>query len=365
MSTRILALATNPIEGASTRYRILAYTPFLEKEHFLVDFHPFFPSDALSTVYGRGKVLAKMYHLLRGFWQRSKLLQPGKYDLIVIHREIFPLALPVFSRRLKKLGARIIYDYDDAMFLPQRQHRWVLGKLERPDSVKRIMAVSDAVIAGNSFLADYAQRYNKRVVVIPTLVDVGQFKPANHVGLDNGCTIGWIGSHTTAQYLDQLGNVFIRLARSHRFQVKIVGAGQRISFGPITVQHRPWELAREAEEFRSCDIGVYPLWTDEWARGKCGFKALQFMASGVPVVASSVGANLEIIQDGVNGFLAATEEEWISKLARLIENPVLRREIGLAGRRTVEERYSLDLAVPKLLEVIRIVLGDRSRGISS
>jgi glycosyltransferase involved in cell wall biosynthesis len=144
------------------------------------------------------------------------------------------------------------------------------------------------------------------------------------------------------------------------FAVKIVGANARFSPNGIKVIHRPWRLAEEMAEFASCDIGVYPLWNDEWAKGKCSFKAIQFMATGVPVVASAVGVNTEIIQDGVNGFLATSEAEWCDKLAWLIEDPSLRRRIGAAGRETVEREFSLLVNAPKLLEALRATALDRT-----
>ena len=167
--------------------------------------------------------------------------------------------------------------------------------------------------------------------------------------------LGWIGSPTTAEYLDPLAGVFRRVAERHPFILRISGAGAPVVMPGVTVENERWSLEREIDLFRTCDIGVYPLKDDEWSRGKCGFKAIEFMACGVPVVASAVGVNREIIEDGVNGFLASTDEEWAGKLQRLISDPGLRRRLALAGRRTIEERYSLHVNAPKLAAVLRQV----------
>ena len=352
---KILALTTNPIEGASTRYRILAYIPFLEKQGFTVDFHSFFPSKSLATVYSPGKILRKLYYVIQGFQERSSRLKPHHYDLVLVHRELFPLGLKVFLRRLYKIGVPVVYDYDDAMFLPQRQSRGILGKLENPNSVKEIMAMSNMVVAGNNYLAAYARQYNRNVRVFATTVDTERYRPRNHLNQSDHCTIGWIGSHTTVKYLNSLRSIFEILAKIHSFELKVVGADFSLSVNGFQVRQQGWSLEREIGDFQSCDIGVYPLWDDDWSKGKCGFKAIQFMAVGVPVVASDVGVNKEIIRDGVNGFLATSEREWCDKLLLLIKDPELRRKIGLAGRKTVEERFSLDVNAPKLVRAFQDV----------
>jgi len=352
---RILALTTNPIEGASTRYRVLAYIPYLERQGCTIDLHPFFPSKSLAAVYSQGNLLGKLYYVIEGFQKRLSRLRCHRYDLVIIHRELFPLGMNVFLRRLCKIKARIVYDYDDAMFLPQRQGRWLLGKLENTNSVKEIMTLSNLVIAGNDFLGAYARRYNRNVKVLPTTVDTERFRPRDPSLQTDHCTIGWIGSHTTVKYLYSLRGIFERLARTHSFELKVVGASFSSSVNGLHVRQQGWSLEREICDFQSCDIGVYPLWDDEWSKGKCGFKAIQFMAVGVPVIASEVGVNREIIRDGVNGFLAASEQEWCDKLALLLKDPMLRRKLGSAGRKTVEERYSLDMNAPKLHHALQAV----------
>jgi glycosyltransferase involved in cell wall biosynthesis len=353
---KILALATHPIEVASTRHRVLAYLPMLEARGHQVEFQAFFPSAALPTIYGPGRQLQKLYWVLRGALDRSIGLRSRRWDLVFIHREIFPLGRTFFLSQLTRRNVRIVYDYDDALFLPQRADRGLLGRLERPSGTRELIAASDIVIAGNSYLAEYAHRYNPQVLVIPTSIDTAEFPVESGNGYPERCVIGWIGSHSTEKYIHSLGPVLQTVARAVPFTVKIVGANRQLTGDGLRVTHLPWRLDREREDYRTCDIGVYPLWADEWARGKCGWKALQFMAAGVPVVASAIGANKEIIQDGVNGLLATSEGEWCEKLRWLIEDPQLRRKIGAAGRETVEKHYSLAVNGPKLVDALQAAL---------
>jgi glycosyltransferase involved in cell wall biosynthesis len=165
--------------------------------------------------------------------------------------------------------------------------------------------------------------------------------------------VGWIGTPTTATYLTALSPALGRIARQHPFQMRVSGSGTPLEFPGVVTADERWSLEREVELFNTCDVGVYPLADDEWAKGKCGFKAIQFMACGVPVVAAAVGVNTQIIEDGVNGFLASSEDEWEAKVSRLLVDPDLRARIGVAGRKTIEERYSLAVQAPRLVSMVR------------
>jgi glycosyltransferase involved in cell wall biosynthesis len=170
--------------------------------------------------------------------------------------------------------------------------------------------------------------------------------------------VGWIGSPTTASYIRSLAPVLQRAGERHRFVLRVSGAGEPLEVPGVVTEQPPWALDREVELFNTCDIGVYPLPDDEWTRGKCGFKAIQFMACAVPVVASPVGVNREIIEDGVSGFLAESPAAWKEKLAALLTRPDLREALGRCGRAVVEERYSLAVNGPSLVRVFeRVIAG--------
>jgi len=198
------------------------------------------------------------------------------------------------------------------------------------------------------------------VTVIPTCVDTTKFAPSpdalsNNGSQSPGLVVGWIGSPTTASYVRGLANVFRRVREQHPFVLRVSGAGEPLELPGLATEQPPWTLESEVQLFNTCDVGVYPLADDEWSRGKCGFKAIEFMACGVPVVAAAVGVNREIIEDGVNGFLASTEDEWVEKLGRLLTSRELRRRFGEAGRRTIEARYSLQVHAPTLAATLRNV----------
>ena len=357
MKPRILFLATHPKEVASTRYRVLSYAPALEQAGYEISFHSFFPSEALAHVNRKGDWAAKGAWVAQGTRRRWQTLRSPRYDLIFIHRELFPLGLSVgmfpLLEMLHRSNSKLVYDFDDAVYLPHRQNRGMVGWFENPASVDHLMRMSDAVIAGNAFLLEHARKWNPQAHCIPTPVDTSRYFPAGNGGGNRVPVIGWIGSPSTAKYVGTLRPVFERLAKTHRFQLKVIGAGKEVAFQGVDVDCRPWDLRTEADEFRDCDIGLYPLWDDQWSRGKCGYKALQFMASGVPVVASQVGMNTEIIQDHTNGILARTEEDWVRHLGELLEDPALRRRLGDAGRQTIEEDYSLERLTPRFLSVIQ------------
>lgn len=363
-SARLLFLATHPCEVASTRYRVLAYTPALREAGYEVQFHPFFPSESLETLYAPGKVGSKTGWLLKGMRKRLEVLRGAQIDLVFIHRELFPLGIwpgmALLERELRRCGAPFVYDFDDAVFLPHRRNRGLVGRMENTHSVRRLIAASRRVISGNSFLSEYAVRLNPDVVCLPTPVDTERYVPNFGARMNPGpvgeLTVGWIGSPSTAKYLRSLAPVFQELARTRSFRLKVVGAGQPFRIPGVGLDDRPWDLQTEAEEFRNCDIGVYPLWDDEWSRGKCGYKALQFMASGVPVVASAIGMNNQIIGDGVNGLLVRSPEEWLAALKRLLDESELRHRLGIAGRRSVEDHYALSRIAPQFLQALEEIL---------
>jgi len=273
------------------------------------------------------------------------------YDLVFIHREACPFGPPIFEWLIYKFNKPTIYDFDDAIFLQNynlanRFYRF----LKFPSKTKEIIKMASRVIVPNMFLREYAYKFNEHVYIIPTPIDTDRFKMAEKSS--NKLVIGWVGSFTTAPYLKIVFNAMQQLSKKYDFVLKIFGAGEIISISGVKIENHDWHLKEEVEYFQSIDIGIYPLIDTLWARGKAGFKAIQYMAIGVPVVASSIGMVKDFIEDGVNGCLVKTEEEWVEKISKLIEDPNLRRKIGLAGRKTVEEKYSLKLNAFKFLEVI-------------
>jgi glycosyltransferase involved in cell wall biosynthesis len=343
----------------------MQYVPALEAAGFSVTVAPFFDTEFFRKVYRRGHYLSKFAAFLRQSASRLKLIMSrNDYDAFLVYREAYPFGPPLFETLLaRSSGKPLVYDFDDAVYLnnTSEANRFV-SVLKYPRKVPSIIRQSTLVLAGNQHLADYALTYNPAVAVLPTCVDTTVFVPrAAPAAAGAPLIIGWIGTPTTAPYLKSLASVLARVAARVKFTLRVSGSGEPMDMPGVRIANESWTLAREVELFNTCDIGVYPLPDDEWARGKCGFKAIQFMACGVPVVAAAVGVNREIIQDGVNGFLAATDEEWVDKLERLAGDPNLRRRLGHAGRRTIEERYSLAVNAPKLAALMRDMANGRGR----
>ena len=361
----MLVLSPFPEEGAGTRFRVSQYIPHLEANGFTVDVDAFFTPAFFRFVYRRGHLARKALGFARLAARRlAAVAATGRYDLIFIYREAFPIGPPLVERFLRTRGPALVLDFDDAIYLPtaSEANRFITS-LKYAQKMSTIIGLADHVIVGNQYLRSYAHAYNAAVTMIPTCVDTNRFVPrTDRASAPEPLTIGWIGSPTTAFYLSGIADALREVARQHPFVLRVSGAGATPAFRGVTVREETWSLAREVELFNTCDIGVYPLRDDEWARGKCGFKAIQFMACGVAVVASPVGVNRDIIEDGVNGFLAGTREDWVRKIRLLLEDPALRARFGAAGRRTIEQRYSLRVHAPRMAETLRGVTAARHEG---
>lgn len=362
---RVLALTPVPEEGAGCRFRISQYIPLLSAQGFDVTVSPFLTREFFRMVYRPGHHLEKAaWFLSRSLDRLRTVLARDAYDLLFLYREAFPIGPPLIERLLARSGRPpIVYDFDDAVFLPNTSEaNSFLSALKCPEKIGTIIEKSTVVVAGNQYLAQYARRHHSRVTVIPSVVDTARFVPRPTPKAPGDLpVVGWICTPTTARYLDAIAPALARVQRQRPYQLRVAGAGRPFSCEGVTVANVPWELRNEVSLFNTCDIGVYPMPDDEWTKGKCGFKAIQFMACGVPVVASAVGVNPEIIQDGVNGFLASTEDEWAEKLTRLAEDPSLRQRMGEAGRQTIHDRYSLHLSAPRMADVLRAALDGSGR----
>lgn len=354
---KILFIVPYPIEGPSSRYRVEQYIPYLKNKGVDCLVRSFISSGFYNMLYKKGYYFKKMFYFLQSSIRRfGDIFQAFKADIIFIHLESFPFGPPALEWILVKFRKKIVYDLDDAIYLGATSSvNKFLRFLKYPSKVEKIIKLSEHVITCNKYLANYTERFNKNVTVIHTSVDTEKFIPKTKKH-NRDITIGWIGSHSTAPYLDLIKNVFLELSKRYRFNLKIIGGGDYdigISNPNITVSNLKWNLEEEVGHFQSLDIGVYPLPENEWTLGKTGFKTIQYMSVGVPCVASRIGTNKEIVIDGVNGFLASLEEEWIEKVSRLLEDPELRKRIGLAGRKIVEENFSLKVNAPRLLEVVK------------
>jgi glycosyltransferase involved in cell wall biosynthesis len=309
----------------------------------------FLDSANWRAFFGKGKTGIKAKALAFGFFKRVKaLFKSPVYDFVFIHREATPVGPPIFEWIMARiLRKKIIYDFDDAIWLTDRPNEsWLLRTGKWRSKVSSICKWSYKVSCGNEYLCRYAALYNKNVVYNPTTVDTENLhNPTLYARAkkENGkVTIGWTGSHSTLKYLTEVESALKRILADYE-QVEFVVIADRHPklSDKVPVTFIEWNNESEIKDLIQFDVGIMPLPDDTWAQGKCGFKALQYMALGRPAVASPVGVNTRIITHGVDGFLCSTPQDWEEVLRKLIESSNLRETIGLQGRKTVIENYSV------------------------
>jgi glycosyltransferase involved in cell wall biosynthesis len=302
-----------------------------------------------------GGTKPSLRELIAAYSQRIRALQQANgLDLAIVYGELLPLLPGWLERQLLKIP--FIYDCDDAFYLKYRQGRLRCLQPLLGAKSKRMMAAAVAVTAGNAELAAYARRFNSNVTLLPSVVDTEQLRPASSVPSphqDQPFTVGWIGSPSTAPYLQQLVAPLQHLARERPVRLLVVG-GAAPAIPGVEVIEQPWSLEQELPLIQQFDVGVMPLPDTPWARGKCAYKLIQCMACAIPVIASPVGANVDAVPPPC-GILASSPDQWLAAFRRLSGDPALRHCMGAAGRQWVEERYSLRSALPVLTAVIRRV----------
>lgn len=274
-------------------------------------------------------------------------------DVVWLYREAFPLGPPVADLLVER-GAPTVLDFDDAIWIrtSSAANRWV-ERLKQPSKVATVASQAAIVTVGNAYLASWAQRFARRVVILPTTLDVERCGPGHdRLGEGRRVVVGWIGSPTTGSHLRLVEEVLEQVSRDPGIELRLIGAPRLVLERAPSVVVRPWNAASEEADVASLDIGLMPLPDDEWARGKCGFKALHYMAHGVPPVVSPVGVNAEIVEHGLNGLHATSDEEWLVAIGRLAEDPGLRSQLGRAARRTVVERFSGQRWASRFVEVL-------------
>ena len=344
------------------RYRCEQYIKYLEANGFECKYSPLIASKEEDfALYNSTSLFAKAKIFVIGFVRRLKdVWQASNFDIIFIYREAFMTGSVFFERLFRRGGAKIIFDFDDAIWLhsvsnANKSLQW----LKRPEKVTDIIGLSDLIITGNSYLAEYAKTYNPNVVVFPSTIDLEYYqisiKPkTNQSGI---VVIGWSGSHTTVEHFETLIPVIRVLKNKFGERVHFEVYGDPLyKNAELDIQGTAWSFDTEVATISSFDIGIMPLPNDDWSKGKCAMKGLQYMGLQVPPVLSSVGMNKDVITDGVNGFLAANENEWIDKLTLLIENKELREKMGKAGRKTIEQRFSSQVLSTTYLNIFKSVL---------
>ena len=354
---RVLALMPGLYDTSpGQRYRLEQWDPLLRERGVEITYAPFESDELHSTVYKPGHLGEKVRMVSQALRGRMSLLKTvTDYDVVYIFREAALLGPPIFERLIYQSGVPIVFDFDDAIFVSYKSpSNGYLSYLKFAGKTKTNCRIASHVMVGNPYLAAYARRVNDNVTIIPTTIDTSKYKPLKKDG-SKGLVIGWTGSYSTVQHLDTLREALARLARQVDFRLRVIGTPSYEIPG-VDIEAMNWRSETELEDLSEIDIGIMPLPDDNWSKGKCGLKALQFMALGIPTVCSPVGVNTDIIQDNVNGLIASSDDEWVEKLTMLLHSAELRDRLGKEGRRTVEEKYSAVSQAPRVYEVLKSVV---------
>jgi glycosyltransferase involved in cell wall biosynthesis len=341
----------------SQRFRIEQWRGPLEESGIRVRLAPFADLRLMKLLYEPGRLAEKMAGMVAGCARRlADVATAGRGDAILIHRAAW-LGGPALLEQLLMVWRKpILFDFDDAIYLrhtsgANRLFDW----LKFPGKTAALCRMSSLVVAGSDYLAAYARVHNRRVVVVPTSIDTDLYMPTERDECRRRVVVGWTGSATSMTHLEMFAPVLRQLLAHRDVQIR-VQSNRPPALTGVPFVFRPWRVATEIDEIRAFDIGIKPMPDDQWARGKCPMKELQYMALGIPAVCSAVGTSAEAIRDGENGFLANSAEQWLERLTRLVDDPALRRKIGLAGRQTVQERYSTRVCATRFAEEIRSVV---------
>jgi glycosyltransferase involved in cell wall biosynthesis len=355
---RVLALVPYPLDSApGQRYRIEQWTPYLREEGIEVSLLPFASETLGRTLYRRGAHTVKALQMLRGLLGRvSHVWGARAHDAVFLYREASLIGPAWFERLARIRRPQLVYDFDDAIWVPYVSPRnRYLSFLKAPWKTAAICRFAAAVTVGSEYLAEYARRHNSRVTVIPSTVSLRQYRPRPGPRPEGPLVIGWTGSHSSLQYLRAVEEPLRALAERQRFRFVAIGVDDYCIPG-VETECRPWRSATEVEDLWDLDVGIMPLPDEPWTRGKCAMKAIQYMGVGIPALVSPVGANLDVVVHGKNGFHVGSPGEWVELLERVLANADLRTQLGHQALRTVECRFSAEVHAPRVADVLRSLL---------
>ncbi|GAA3786523.1 glycosyltransferase family 4 protein [Qipengyuania pelagi] len=351
---RVLALAKYGPRAASTRQRLLQYAPFLARHYLDIELQPLLDDDYLQGLM-RGE-RASQALVMKAYGRRlAGIVSMGRYDLVWVQYELFPY-LPLIDGLAARLAkVPIVYDIDDAIFHMYDTHRSPVVRQLLGRKLLPLVRQAAICVCGNEYLADYVTSAGGNALVVPTVVDTDIFKPSIEGSDNRPLTVGWIGSPSTWRYVEPLLPTLLpALSRLHA-RFRVVGAGPAAK-GIAGIDAVEWSESNEVADLQAMDIGLMPVPDEPWARGKCGYKLIQYMACGVPGIASPVGVNRDIIDHGVDGLFARTEAEWTHALDQLAHDSALRQRMGEKGRAKVMNHYSLQSQQPIVLDAFRAAI---------
>lgn len=357
---RVLYIAMHRRDRSpSQRFRFEQYLEFLKQNGYDYDFSFLISPEDDKVFYSPGNLLTKGIIFLKCFTKRlGDVMKANSYDIIFIQREAFMTGTTFFEKQFARSKAKVIFDFDDSIWMQNvSDANKKFSFLKDASKTSSIIALSDMVFAGNQYLADYAKPFNSNIRIVPTTIDTDEYQRMEQPGNGRVC-IGWSGSITTIQHFKFAVPALLKIKKKYgdRIKIKVIGDANYKN-EELDVVSLNWNKQDELRELSSFDIGIMPLPDDEWAKGKCGLKGLQYMALKIPTIMSPVGVNSQIIQSGVNGFLASTDDEYVEAISTLIDNETLRKKMGEEGRRTVVEQYSVKALQQKYLQYYNEVLG--------
>jgi len=355
---RVLAWVPQDVDTSpGQRFRIEQWESYLLKEGIELVYSPFSSQGLAELLRRPGKLPRKAWGIAKALARRlAESFTASAFDLVYVFREGALLGPAMAERILRWSGVPFVFDFDDAVWVRYKSPaNSYLSYLRFPGKTAALCRMARHVMAGNPYLRDYAARYASGVTIVPTTIDTERYTllppRRNKVPV-----VGWTGSYSTAQYLGLVRGALQHLRRRRAFRMVVVGAESFRAEG-VEVEHRPWRSATEVEDLSDFDVGIMPLPDATWERGKCGLKALQYMALGIPTVVSPIGVNAEIVVPGRNGFLASSEAEWEEALDKLLGDEPLREALGHGGRSTVEQGYSAAVHGPRVARLFQEARG--------
>lgn len=356
MSKSVLFIVPYPLHVApSQRFRVELYEPILQAHDIKYEIVSFMDSTTWNIIFKPGNQFKKVSATIKGFLRRiGHVIKAINYDYVFIHREAAPLGPPIFEWIIAKLlRKKIIYDFDDAIWIPNiSKANKMAAALKAFWKVPYICKWSHTVTAGNEYLRNYASQFSSNAIILPTCVDVVRKHNKIKQHSNHKPVVGWTGSHSTISYLYDIVPLLNELREQYEFTFLVI-ADKKPELEMSDWQFVPWNETTETDDLLKMDIGVMPLKPDQWSEGKCGFKLIQYLSCGIPALASPVGVNKQIIEEGKNGFLCGTNEEWKQALIQLITNPELRKDFGENGRKKIVQEYSIQSQEEKFVNLFK------------
>lgn len=340
---KLIIICPYPLDTApSQRYRHELFLDYFMVNNVEIKVYPFLNHSTWNKLYNRAENISKILGVIDGFFRRIKLLFTLEKDaVILIHREATPLFFPWFEWFICKFRTnKVIYEFDDAIWMVKSETTPIINFIRNNKKVCKIIKWADLTITGNRFLFDFAHKFSNNVRLIPTVVDTSSAHNfCKHHTDNNQVIVGWTGTHSTLKYLMDIENALIKISSLKNIRIKIISnLDPQIKTFPYDFVK--WNSENEIKELSTFDVGLMPLRDDDWCKGKCGFKAIQYMALGIPCILSPYGANVAIVENNETGFFAMSDSDWIDSIEKLSNNFSLRNSIALNARNKIVLNYS-------------------------